>query len=123
MIIFKSPLRQFTFSAGYKSMEMVEKAPTEEIPVEWEFKSILPENEVVDLTQSSILIVDEDGLDVSSSLAGALELINDTKLRTKISTGTNGVDYTGKFKGKTLPNGYKLEGTFLLQVRDKMFSV
>lgn len=121
-INLSSTLRQFTFNAGKKSMEIVEKTPTEVIPIEWEFKSILPENEVVDLASSSILIMDEDGLDVTSSLAGALSLVDDTKLHTKISTGTNGVDYTGKFKSVSLPNGYKLEGTFLLQVRDKMFS-
>jgi hypothetical protein len=119
MKTFFSQLRQYIFFAGYNDMERLEKSSTEIQPIEWEFSPILPQNEILDLSKSSILIIDDDGLDVSSSLVGALELINDTRLRAVLSTGTNAVDYIGKFIGVSAPHSYKYEGLFLLQIRDQ----
>jgi hypothetical protein len=111
--------RQYIFFAGYNDMERIEKTSTEVQPIEWEFSPILPQNEILSLASSSILIIDDDGIDVTSSLAGVLELIDDTRLRVAISTGTNAVDYIGKFIGVSSPHSYRFEGLFLLQVRDQ----
>lgn len=118
MKTFYSSLRQFCFYAGYNSMERLEKTSTEVVPVAWEFKPILPDNEIVNLATSSILIMDQDGLDVTSSLANALSLQDDTRLKTSLKTGTSGIDYVVKFIGRTNPNNYRLEGLLLLQIRD-----
>jgi hypothetical protein len=119
MKTFYSQPRQYIFFAGYNDMERLEKSPTEIQPVEWEFEPILPENEILDLATSSVLIMDDDGIDVTSSLVGVLELIDDTRLRTVLSTGTNARDYSGKFIGISSPHAYRYEGLFLLQIRDK----
>jgi len=101
-------------------MELLEKTSTEVVPVEFEFAPILPEGEILDNGSSALLVYDGDGVNVSTSLCNnTCDVLENTRIRGKLSNGTHGEDYKVKFKGVTDPSGYIMEGYLLLQIRDK----
>jgi hypothetical protein len=117
--LFTSEARQYVFNAGYNDMESLEKTSAEIVPVEWEFAPILPAGEILSSTACSVLMVDSDGVNVASAMVGAVEVLDNTRIRTKLSTGISGTDYKSTLVGITIPNGYRVEGHLLLQIRDK----
>jgi hypothetical protein len=116
---YYSEVRQTVFYAGHNDMEMLEKTPTESLQVEWEFASILPEGQILDEALSNVTVLDEDDINVTSSIVGSSFVVNNSRLRTILNNGTNAKDGIVKFQGVTDPDGLKYEGFLLLQIRDK----
>jgi hypothetical protein len=119
-ILYVSRIRQYKFMAGYTTMNIFEKQIQECTPLAVEFKSALPENEILNSATSTVTAKDVNGVDKSSTLIFGIEVINETMLKCKIlAAGTADNDYMVTFKGVTLPSAYVIEENVLLRIRDE----
>lgn len=116
---FVAKTKQFTFHAGYNAMERFEKAPSEVYLVEFEFKDKLAFNNILNSVGSTVTAADEAGADKTSTIVSGIKIVDDTKLRCKVSAGTLDADYILTFKGITIPDALTVYGKLLLQIREE----
>jgi hypothetical protein len=92
------------------------KQTIEKPPVGWDFVNDLPTGEELDAAQSSIQVLDSAGTDLAATMITDKQ-VSGTVLLCRIIGGTNGMDYTIIFIGKTTVGGV-YAGVVYLQVRN-----